>query len=158
MFDYAYEMDLIDRPIKYGRVFDRPSKTEKRKARRSSETKNGKRLFEPVDIKRMLDESEGSLHAMILLGINAGFGNTDCARLPVSAVDLKMSVITFPRPETDIERVAPLWPETQEALQGVIANRPKTPSPKLPATAGSSTPRPTAAASSFVAALRAWTR
>jgi integrase len=61
---------------------------------------------------------------MILLGINGGFGNTDCARLPVSAMDLEQGVIEFERPKTGLERAVPLWPETAAALQRVLESRP----------------------------------
>ena len=68
------------------------------------------------------------LNAMILLGVNGGFGNMDIAKLPLSAVDLDGGWIDFPRPKTGIPRRVPLWPETVEALRTVIENRPK-PSP-----------------------------
>jgi integrase len=66
-----------------------------------------------------------SLRAMVLLGLNAGFGNTDCARLPLSAVNLNTGWIRFPRPKTEVPRRVPLWPETVAALQAAIAARPK---------------------------------
>jgi integrase len=62
---------------------------------------------------------------MILLGINCGFGNADCGRLPLSAVDLERGLIDFPRPKTGIPRRCPLWPETIEALREVLACRPQ---------------------------------
>ena len=54
---------------------------------------------------------------MIYLGLNCGFGNNDCAMLPLSAVDLKRGWVTFPRPKTGISRRCPLWPETVKALK-----------------------------------------
>lgn len=50
---YAYEIDLIDKPIKYGKSFDRPSATFKRRSREASRLENGNRLFEPHDICAM---------------------------------------------------------------------------------------------------------
>jgi integrase len=61
---------------------------------------------------------------MILLGINAGFGNADCGHLPLSAVDLEADLIDFPRPKTGIPRRCPLWPETVQAIREASANRP----------------------------------
>ena len=61
---------------------------------------------------------------MILLGINAGFGNADCGRLPLSRLDLDGGWVSFPRPKTGIERRCPLWPETMEALRAAMAERP----------------------------------
>ena len=37
MLKYAYEMNLIDNPIKYGKAFEQPSSTLKRKSRRTSQ-------------------------------------------------------------------------------------------------------------------------
>ena len=124
-FKYAYEVDLIDRPIKYGKAFERPSATAKRKSRRTKELENGKRLFEAGQIRRMLDVANVPLRAMILLGINGGFGNSDCARLPTTAIDQERAVIEFDRPKTGVERVVPLWPETVAALTAVLQERPQ---------------------------------
>jgi integrase len=62
---------------------------------------------------------------MILLGLNAGFGNHDCATLPLAAVDLDNAMIVYPRPKSGIERRCPLWRETVEALRTAIAERHK---------------------------------
>jgi integrase len=70
---------------------------------------------------------------MLLLGINAGFGNADCANLPLSALDLERGWVDYPRPKTGIARRAPLWPETVEAIREALAARPV---PKDPAHAG----------------------
>ena len=64
------------------------------------------------------------MQAMVLLGINCGFGNADCATLPVKALDLQAGWVRFPRPKTGIDRRCPLWPETVAALQEAIASRP----------------------------------
>jgi integrase len=62
---------------------------------------------------------------MLLLGINCGFGNTDCGMLPLSAVNLSQGVIDFPRPKTGLLRRCLLWPETIAALQEALAHRPE---------------------------------
>lgn len=125
MLKYAYEMGLIERPIRYGKAFDRPSATLVRKSRRAADLANGKRLFREGQVKSLIDEAEGPLRAQILLGINGGFGNTDCGSLPTSAVDWDRGLIEFDRPKTGAERVVPLWEETLEALRGVLATRPR---------------------------------
>ena len=123
MFKYAYEMDLIDKPIKYGRAFEKASATLKRKHRQAVDQENGRRLFSATEILTMLDVAMIPLRAMILLGLNGGFGNTDCACLPIVAVDLKRALIDFRRTKTGIERLVPLWPETVAALQEALAGR-----------------------------------
>jgi integrase len=64
---------------------------------------------------------------MILLGINCGFGNHDCATLPISALDLERGWVTHPRPKTEVHRRCRLWPETVKALQEVLTRRPQVP-------------------------------
>jgi integrase len=95
-------------------------------------------MFESNEIRALLDgktvAGEGGpvlvkpgvmLRAMILLGVNAGFGNGDCAALPLSAVNLETGWVQFPRPKTGIERRCALWPETVAALRTAIEARPK---------------------------------
>ena len=64
------------------------------------------------------------MQAMILLGINCGFGNVDCARLLLT--DIKNDWVSFPRPKTGAIRRCPLWPETVKAIEAALAER-KTP-------------------------------
>ncbi|WP_425397289.1 tyrosine-type recombinase/integrase [Aeoliella sp.] len=126
VFKYAYDAGLIDRPVRFGPTFKKPSKRVLRKERQ----KKGERMFEPEDLKKILKSTDGQLKAMILLGLNCGFGNTDCGTLPLSAVDLDGGWIDFPRPKTAVERRCPLWPETVQALREAIEQRP---TPKDPA-------------------------
>lgn len=131
MFKFAVDNDLIDRPVKMGTEFKRPSKKTAKQHRQKQVARHGKKLFEPRDIRRMLKAAEQPLRAMILLGINCGFGNSDCGNLPQSAIDLRGGWIEFPRPKTAIERRCPLWPETIAALREAIAMRPKVKDPAL---------------------------
>lgn len=63
--------------------------------------------------------------AMVLLGINCGMGNTDVARLPAKVIRLDDGWIDYPRPKTEADRRAPLWPETVEALRPFIPSEHK---------------------------------
>ena len=58
---------------------------------------------------------------MILLGVNGGFGNTDCAELDVHGPGPRRRWIDFPRPKTGIARRCPLWPETVAAIRAAVA-------------------------------------
>lgn len=129
IFKHAYDAELIAAPVRFGPAFKRPSK----KVIRLNRAENGPRLFTPEEIRKMLDASGVQLRAMILLGINCGFGNADCGQLPLSALDLDSGWLNFPRPKTGIARRAPLWAETVQALRNAIAERP---APKDPADAG----------------------
>ncbi len=75
---------------------------------------------------RILDAPKADvLQAAVPLGINGGFGNTDCAMLPKTAIDLDASIITDARPTTGVPRVVPLWQETIVALESVLVHSPK---------------------------------
>lgn len=128
VFKYAFEVGLLPTPMRFGPHFKRPSKKSLRKAR----NKKGPRMFEPAEIHAMLKVAPVTVRAMILLGINCGFGNTDVGTLPMKALDLRGGWVDYPRPKTEIPRRCPLWPETVAALKAAIAKRPL---PKDPADA-----------------------
>ena len=119
LFKFAYDAGLIDHPVRYGASFKRPSK----KVIRIARAKAGPRMFEADELRAIIKAAPMPLKAMILLGINCGFGNSDCATLPAKAVDLQADWVRFPRPKTGIDRRCPLWPETVTALQEAIASR-----------------------------------
>jgi integrase len=145
VFKYGYEAGLIDKPVRYGPQFKKPSASVLRRHR----ARNGERMLEAAEVRRMLDALAGeqvetgrtdeatgkpetvtlqpnpALRAMILLGVNAGFGNHDIATLPLSALDLEAGWVNYPRPKTGIARRCPLWPETVAALREAIAGRPE---------------------------------
>jgi integrase len=128
-FKYVYESGLIDRPMRFGPAFKRTSK----KTLRLHRAKQGAKLFTAEEIRKLLDAAPIHLKAMILLGINCGFGNADCGNLPQSAVSLDAALIDFPRPKTGIPRRCTLWPETVDAIREALARRPE---PKDAADAG----------------------
>ena len=81
-------------------------------------------MFEAADVRKLLDSAGVQVKAMILLGVNCGLGNSDCANLRFRHVDLKRGWLDFPRPKTGIDRRCPLWPETIKALKLAIDERP----------------------------------
>jgi integrase len=119
VFDYAHRNQLVDKPVSYGSNFDRPSALAIRRDR----NRGGAKLFERDEVLRILDAADVQLKAMILLGVNCGFGNSDVASLPQSAVNLNTGWIEFPRVKTEIARRIPLWPETVAALKAAVAVR-----------------------------------
>jgi integrase len=129
VFKHAFDAELIDRPVRFGPGFKRPSK----KVIRLHRAEAGPKLFISDEVRRMIDAAGLPLKAMLLLGVNCAFGNSDCGNLPLSAVDLDNAMIDFPRPKTGIARRCPLWPETVAALRDALAKRPE---PKSEADAG----------------------
>jgi integrase len=147
VFKFAFDERLIDKPVRYGQSFQRPTKKNLRRARHEA----GPKVFSAGEVNRILDALDGkpiaiegkdepvtltpdpALKAMVLLGLNCGFGNTDVATLPQTGLDFKAGWVDFPRPKTWIHRRVALWPETLEALRVAIAGRPE---PKDQADAG----------------------
>src|SRR5262249_3663141 len=134
IFKHAYDSDLIDRPVRFGPGFKRPSQ----KTLRLHRAGQGPKLFTAEEICWMvrgalvpgtngpeLVRAGVYLRAMILLGINCGFGNSDIGNLPQSALDLEPGWVDYPRPKTGIPRRCPLWPETVEAIHEALAKRPE---------------------------------
>lgn len=120
LFNWGAEMGHIDRTPHYGRSFKKPKAWEIRAARAN----RGRQHFEAAEIRALLNAASPQLKAMILLGINCGFGNTDLAMLTRSVVNLDTGFVCFPRPKTGVWRRAALWPETIEQLRLVERIRP----------------------------------
>jgi integrase len=77
----------------------------------------GKRLYEASEIRELVKAADPHLAAMILLGINCGFGPQDCCTLPTDAVSGAWH--DYARPKTGVDRRAWLWPETVAAIRQV---------------------------------------
>lgn len=82
-------------------------------------SKAEKPTFSIAQIQQLLQKACIQMKAMIWLGLNCGFGCTDCAELKWENFDLKKARVCFPRGKTGIGRNLPLWPETIEALNNV---------------------------------------
>jgi integrase len=117
---YGFDSGMIDQAIRYGSGFQKPN----RRVMREQRAKAGTRMFEAADLRAIIAAAPMPLKAMILLGVNCGFGNHDCATLPQKALDLDSGWVDFPRPKTAIPRRCPLWPQTIAAVRAAIANRP----------------------------------
>ncbi len=121
VFKYGYDAGLIDRPVRYGPQFMKPGRTTMRKHRARAAPK----MFEADEVRALVAAAGVPLRAVVLLGVNCGFGNTDGASLPLSALDLDRGWVTYPRPKTGIARRCPLWPETVEAIRAALDARPR---------------------------------
>jgi integrase len=118
-FGFAYESGMLAQPVRFGPVFKRTSK----KVMRLHRAKQGPRLFAADEIRRMVGAAGVQLKAMLLLGINCAFGPSDCARLPIKAIDLDAAVVQYPRAKTGVHRKCFLWVETIAAIKDVLAIR-----------------------------------
>lgn len=126
LFRYGLDAELLDRPVRFGKLFEKPSRGAIRRARQVK----GPKLLAADVIWKLLDAATVQMRAMILLGINCGLGQKDCSDLTRSVLATRPGWLDYPRPKTGIERRAPLWPETIRALEAVASSRPD---PKDPA-------------------------
>jgi integrase len=120
VFKYAYDAELIDRTIRFGPTFKRPSKKVLRQVRAAA----GEKMIEAADVRRLIASAGPAMRAMILLAMNGGMGNSDVGNLPRSAVKVESGWCDFPRPKTGVPRRCPLWPETIDAIKIYLAKRP----------------------------------
>lgn len=120
VFKYAETANVIEGRLRLGDSMKEPPKRKLRLHRQSRD----KRMFEAEEIRRILEAANPVMRAMVLLATNCGFGNSDLANLPKSAIDFDSGWVDFPRSKTGIERRIPLWPETIQALREAIEIRP----------------------------------
>lgn len=119
-FNWAYRCELLERPVHFGEQFRPPSRAVIRKHKATK----GPLMFQAQELRDILAAATQPLKAMILLGINCGFSNSDVGGLPIAALDLDSGWATFAREKTGINRRCPLWPETVDAITEWLKRRP----------------------------------
>lgn len=97
----------------YGSALKRPPAKAIRRQRNQRDDKT----LRPAQIHAMLNVASERNRAILMLGINGGYGNKDVAMLRTADVDLDAAVINHFRNKTEARRVVPLWPETVKALK-----------------------------------------
>ena len=119
VFSFGVAQNLIAHAPSYGDGMKRPSA----KILRRNRSEKGIRMFTPDQLRLILDSAGLTLRAMVLLGINCGYGNTDIGQMERRRIDLKTGWEDYPRPKTGVPRRCPLWPETVAALRKVLRRR-----------------------------------
>lgn len=117
--NFGFESGVVDKPFRTGPNFKRVSKKKQRLER----AKKPKKLFSAEEIHKLIEVADVQMKAMILLGINAGYGNADCGRLTISSIDFERRWLEGLRHKTAVERAAWLWPETVRAVKAAIDQR-----------------------------------
>lgn len=119
-WNWAYEAELIDVPMRFGPDFKIP---KKKRAGRAV------KLMTPDEIRLLLGAADPIMRAWVLLGINAAYIPVDLARLTRRDVDDALShperLLVMLRQKSDMYRAATLWEETAEALAAARDLRPK---------------------------------
>ena len=75
--------------------------------------------FSSQEIPKLLAAANPKMRAMIWLGLNCGFGCTDCARLKWNDLDFEHNRVKLARNKTGVPRNLPLWPETINAIEAI---------------------------------------
>lgn len=107
MYNWALDNEIIEHPPRL------------RALKKVTPQKVERPTFAASQIRVLLENAGAQMRAMIWLGLNCGFGCTDCAELRWKNLDLEHGRVAFPRGKTGIGRNLPLWPETIQALQAV---------------------------------------
>lgn len=115
IFRFAEQDGLIQGRVKFGSQFKITGRKLIRRERQANQQKHGIRMFEPGQVHDLMRAANAQWRAMILLGINCGYGNTDLSEIRAGHISGEWA--TYPRQKTSVDRVAWLWPETREALQ-----------------------------------------
>lgn len=120
LFHHGSKNGLIDVNMAklWGTEFEKPEKSSIALQRGDRE-----RLFTREEILTLIELASPQLKAMILLGINGGYGNTDCAM--IEEQHIANGWLTKIRQKTSKKRRTPLWPETQKAIADVLGSRPE---------------------------------
>jgi integrase len=116
---------FVNETYKLAIPYRKPLRAPRRSEFRRLANERGPRMFSREEIQAIVEAAPDQLKAMILLGINCGFGNNDCGTLPIAKIDLEAGWHTYWRPKTHNERRCPLWPETIAAVRNVLEKRPK---------------------------------
>jgi len=72
-------------------------------------------------LEKLLLAADVTDAALLMLGLNCGFGNSDIGKLKLCDVDLENATISHPRPKTGVHRDFALWPETICILKVYLA-------------------------------------
>ena len=123
IFKFAFDNQLIEKPIIFGPQFTRATAKSVRIHRAKKQQEHGLRMLEADEIRTLLSAAKPQLKAMILLACNGGLGNSDVANLPQSA--LQGDWLQYARVKTGVDRRIPLWPEALQAVNEAIAQRPR---------------------------------
>ena len=92
MFKWAADTELLEHTPRWGKGFVKPSVVEFRRSRAKHERGNGNKIFNSEQVRSLIEAAGPALKTAILLGLNGGFGNSDCSALPIAAVDLKAAI------------------------------------------------------------------
>ena len=111
---------LVVNEIHIAGAFDPPPMRELRMAK----TVAGKRLWEPAELRQVIEASSVLFRPVLLLAINGALGIADIGRITRSQITARTECIDLPRNKTGVDRRIWLWPETRQAIAEAVRKRP----------------------------------
>jgi integrase len=91
--------------------------SSRRNAKLGHGRKQDRTPFTWEELEKLFSAADVTDTALLMLGLNCGFGNSDIGTLKLSDVDLENGTVTHPRPKTGVHRDFTLWPETVDVLK-----------------------------------------
>jgi hypothetical protein len=76
LFGFDYDSELIEKPIRFGQQFNKPTKKSMRLDRAKKQEKHGLKMFQAEEIRQLADGASVQVKAMILLAVNGGGSGT----------------------------------------------------------------------------------
>lgn len=120
IFSWAYKTERhVERPVHVGDGLDRPEAIILRKHKASQQNE----ILEASELLGFVHNANPQTRAIILLAVNCGFNPVDIAELLHDHIQGEW-VRGYPRKKTAVNRKCWLWPETLEAVNEVIAEKP----------------------------------
>jgi integrase len=119
-FAYAKATDDLCPALNFAAAMYAPTARAIRDHRESLPAKK----FEAAEIRELVLRARVEMKPLILLGINCGFGNSDCGLLKLMHLDLENGWLEMRRKKTGVQRRLPLWPETVAAIRASLAFTP----------------------------------
>jgi integrase len=110
-FNYAFKNNKIDKPVKMGTAFDKPSKDSLKRERLSKPVK----MFTIEELTTIYKAANAQMRCFMLLGLNGGLIASDIGQM--EAKHIQDGWCVFPRPKTTVEREFPFWKETVKAIE-----------------------------------------
>ena len=110
-FNYAFKNSEIERPVRFGESFSKPSRKSLKKERQSKPSK----VFTTDELAIVYKAASPKMRCFMLLALNGGLGNSDIGQMETRHVVDGWA--KYPRPKTSVEREFPLWRETIAAIE-----------------------------------------
>ena len=111
IFNYAWKNEMVDRPVKMGLNFSKPTKQAVRKEKLAKPAK----VFTIEELTTLYQAAKPQMRCFMLLALNGGLGNGDIGQL--EAKHIQGGWVRYPRPKTTVDREFPLWAETIKAIE-----------------------------------------